>query len=347
MESSKSSALSETATGLSGTSTSGIPVPVITDEQVQLKLTPVAEGLNLPSDIAVAPDGSLFVAERDGTVRLIRGGSLVDAPALDIKDELRLPEGGLLSIELDQKFGDNGLMFALYAAEAPRDGLEFVLARFRSVNGVFADRAVLLDRIPASTSGASGTVRIGPDGKMYLAIDSSADQRVAGSFATYNGKVLRLNTDATTPGDQSGSTPIFSLDHPHPSAMDWQPSTGTLWVVDRLGTDAGRLSEVTSGDPNQRRGASRTSYALPQGTGATSASFYRGDLMPIFKNNFFVAAAGARELIRLRFDPHNASKIVSVERMLRDRIGGVRVVTEAPDGSIYLASESTVYRLAP
>jgi glucose/arabinose dehydrogenase len=312
-----------------------------------LKLTPVADGLNLPTDLAVAPDGSLFVAERGGTVRLIRDGVVDDTPALDISNQLRLPEGGLLSIALDPKFEETGFMFALYAAEAPRDGLEFVLARFRSVNGVFADRAVLLDRIPASTSGASGAVRVGPDGKTYVAMDSSADQRVAGSFATYNGKVLRLNADATTPADQSGSTPIFSLDHPQPNAMDWQPSTGTLWVVDRLGTDAGRLSAVTSGDPNQKRAASRTSYALPQGTGATSASFYGGDLMPIFKGNLFVAAASARELIRLRFDQQNGSKIVSVERMLRGQPGGVRVVAEAPDGSIYLAGESGVYRLAP
>jgi glucose/arabinose dehydrogenase len=252
MESSKSAPLSVTASGLSS-ATPALPVPVITDEQVQLKLTPVADGLNLPTDLAVAPDGSLFVAERGGTVRLIRDGVVADTPALDISNQLRLPEGGLLSIALDPKFEETGLMFALYAAEAPRDGLEFVLARFRSVNGVFADRAVLLDRIPASTSGASGAVRVGPDGKTYVAMDSSADQRVAGSFATYNGKVLRLNADATTPADQSGSTPIFSLDHPQPNAMDWQPSTGTLWVVDRLGTDAGRLSALRRERPTLSR----------------------------------------------------------------------------------------------
>jgi glucose/arabinose dehydrogenase len=69
--------------------------------------------------------------------------------------------------------------------------------------------------------------------------------------------------------------------------------------------------------------------------------------MPIFKGNLFVAAASARELIRLRFDQQNGSKIVSVERMLRGQPGGVRVVAEAPDGSIYVAGESGVYRLAP
>jgi glucose/arabinose dehydrogenase len=52
-------------------------------------------------------------------------------------------------------------------------------------------------------------------------------------------------------------------------------------------------------------------------------------------------------LMRLRFDPENASKIVSVERMLHDQIGAVRVVAEGPDGALYIATESVLYRLAP
>jgi glucose/arabinose dehydrogenase len=69
--------------------------------------------------------------------------------------------------------------------------------------------------------------------------------------------------------------------------------------------------------------------------------------MPIFQGNLFIAAEMGRQLIRLRFDPDNASKIVSVERMLTDQIGGARVVSEAPDGSLYVATESALYRLAP
>lgn len=205
---------------------------------------------------------------------------------------------------------------------------------------------MLLDRTRASSNGATGALRIGPDGKLYVALDSDADGRVAASFATYNGKVLRFNTDATTPDDQPGSNPIYSLEHPQPIALDWQPATGTLWVIDRVGAGAGRLSAVSREVP-QSRVTSRTSYALPAGTGAASAAFYRGSMMPIFKDNLFIAAEMGRQLIRLRFDPENASKIVSVERLLHDQIGAVRVVAEAADGALYIATESALYRLAP
>ena len=344
-ESARSAALRVVA-GSTTSSFSAPSVALVTAEQVRLNLSPVAEGLQRPSDLAFAPDGSVFIAERRGTVRVLRDGMLSDAPALDLSPEIGRGDGGLLAIALDPAFGENGLMYALYAVDAPRNGLEFTLARFRYVDGVFAERAVLLDRTKAAASGPSGALRIGPDGKLYVAFDSASHSRVAGSFATYNGKVLRFNTDATTPDDQPQSNPIYSLEHPQPLALDWQPDSRTLWVVDRGGADAGRLSAVVK-EGAQSRAAFRTSYALPAGTGAASAAFYRGSLMPIFQGNLFIAAEMGRQLLRLRFDPDNASKIVSVERLLIDQIGGVRVVSEAPDGSLCIATESLLYRLAP
>jgi glucose/arabinose dehydrogenase len=330
-----------------GTSTFSVPsLSVLTAEQVRLNLTPVAEGLILPSDLAFTSDGSIFVAERTGTVRLIKDGVLGETPALDLSGEIGRPEGGLLALVPDPNFDETGFFYVLYAADAPRNGLEFTVARLRVVNGVFGERAVLLDRTRASNTEPSGALRVGPDGKLYVAFDSASDARVAGSFATYNGKVLRFNTDATTPPDQPGANPIFSLEHPQPLALDWQPSSGTLWVVDRVGADAGRLSAVLK-TAERSRAALRTSYALPAGTGATSAAFYRGDLMPMFQGNLFVAAEMGRQLIRLRFDPSNATKIVSVERMLQDQIGAIRVVSQGPDGALYIATESVLYRLAP
>jgi len=345
-ESARSAALRVVVGARAGAIISTSSIPVITVEQAQLTLSPMIDGLNLPSDLAFATDGSIFVAERGGTVRIIRNGELLERAALDVSREVTLPAGGLLAIALDPKFGESGLMYALYAAAAPRDGQEFMLARFRAVNDSFGERAILLDRTPASPSEASGALRVGPDGKLYVALDSSSDGRIAGSYATYNGKVLRLNMDATTPDDRAESSPVFSLDHPQPLALDWQPASGNLWVVDRVGIDAGRLSAI-GGDPRQKRAAFRTSYALPAGTGASSAAFYRGALMPMFQGNLFVAAEMGRELIRLRFDPANASRIVTVERLLKDQIGAIRVVAEGRDGALYVATESVLYRLAP
>lgn len=94
--------------------------------------------------------------------------------------------------------------------------------------------------------------------------------------------------------------PIFSFDHPQPKALDWQPLSGDLWAIDGVDPSGGRLSAVVSQSPDRsRRAARRTAYTLPQGTGASSAAFYRGDLIPAFRGNLFVAAETGRELMRL------------------------------------------------
>ncbi len=311
-----------------------------------LAVTPVVRDLSMPTDVASAPDGTIFVAERGGRVRVIRDGVAAQRVALDLSSEVALPGGGLLAIALDPRFDTTRMMYALYAAAASRGGHDFVLARFRFANGTFAERAVLLDRVPASASNASGALSIGPDGKLYVALDSAGDERLAGSPASYNGKVLRLNLDGTMPDDLPLPTPVFSPFHPEPHALDWQPGTDHLWVIDGIDAGSGRLSVIT-GPATEPGGPGRSSYALPAGTDAQSAAFYRGDLMPAFKGNLLIAANGGRELIRLQFDPDNPSRVAGVERLLTNEIGGLRVVKEGRDGAVYVATESVLYRLSP
>ena len=58
----------------------------------------------MPVDLAFGADGAIFVAERRGTVRVIRGGTLLRDAAVDVSGEVTLPHGGLLAIALDPKF---------------------------------------------------------------------------------------------------------------------------------------------------------------------------------------------------------------------------------------------------
>jgi glucose/arabinose dehydrogenase len=320
-------------------------VAVVTADQARLTLAPVLTGVTRPSDLAFAPDGSIFIAERRGTVRVVRNGVVAERSAMNLSAEVSEPGGGLLAIALDPQFETTQTMYVLYAADLPRGGREFLVARVRYVNGVFGERAVLL-RTPVSTDTATGALRVGPDGKLYIALAGSADDPAGASATTYSGKVLRLNVDGSTPDDQPGSTPMYSAAHPQPHALDWQPATGDLWVVDGIGADSGRLSMIST-SAALRGEVVRRSYALPAGTGPASAAFYRGDKLSMFKGDLFVAAASGRELLRLRFDPDDLSRVISVERLLKDQIGTVGVVAEGRDGALYVASDGGLYRLGP
>jgi hypothetical protein len=70
------------------------------------------------------------------------------AAGLSISSETLLPEGGLLAIALDPSSRRRAPPRALRGDVAQT--LAFTVARFRHLNQTFGERAVLLDRIPAS-----------------------------------------------------------------------------------------------------------------------------------------------------------------------------------------------------
>jgi glucose/arabinose dehydrogenase len=310
----------------------------------RLTIDRVAGGLNLPADLAFAPDGRLFVAERSGRVRSVDRGSLAE-PSPPIDDVALWGEGGLLSIALDPAFERTHWVYAIYTAPSRSGAPVFRVARFREVRGVLAERAVLLDDIPVSPSRPAASIRFGGDGKLYIAIDDGGNARSAGDLASLNGKILRLNADGTTPRDQSN--PVYSIEHRSPRGFDWHPTRQVLWIVDTVTPESVRASAIADSGP-PRRGDVRATYALSRASGASSITFYRGALIPSFRDNLLI---GSREngagLLRIRIDANDATRVVSIERLFENQLDGVRALSVGPDGAVYLCTGDALLRLAP
>jgi len=323
---------------------------ITTVDRVRLRADLVTDELREPTDIAFAPDGRLFVAEREGRVRVVRDGQLLTEPALELADVATAGESALLGLAFDPRpLADAGKRFAyaLYTTPSPSGGLVFRLGRFRETNDTLADRVILLDDIPASTEHSAASLRFGPDGKLYIAFDNGGDPRRGGDMAAFNGKILRMNPDGSTPDDQAGATPVYSYEYQSPRGFDWQPRTGTLWIADLDRQGATRLSAVVASDGRSRRGTVRATYVLPRPTTASAVAFYRGPLIPAFRDNLLISADEGRHILRIRFDPQDPTRIVTTERLLEDRVGRVRVVTAAPDGTIYFCTANALATLVP
>ena len=321
-----------------------------TTDHVRLRVDLVTDGFVEPTDVAFAPDGRLFVAERAGRVRIVRDGRLLAEPALTLEDVATAGEGGLLGLAFDPRPPteiQSRFVYALYTTPSPSGGRVFRLARFREANDTLADRVILLDDIPASPVGAAGSLRFGPDGKLYIAFDDGGDPRRAGDMAAFNGKILRMNPDGSTPDDQAGATPVYSYEYRSPRGLDWHPTAGTLWIADGDPQRPTRLSAVVAGEGRSRRGMIRATYVLPSPAGRSTLAFYRGPLIPAFRDNLLVSSDEGRHILRIRFDPQDPTRIVTTERLLEDRVGGVRVVIAAPGGTIYFCTANALARLVP
>jgi glucose/arabinose dehydrogenase/peptidoglycan/xylan/chitin deacetylase (PgdA/CDA1 family) len=195
----------------------------------------VAGGFNQPTTIAFTQDGRIFVAEKSGTVRVIKNGILLPTPLISLSDVNSYGDRGLIGMAIDPQFSQNGYLYLSYTYEntpgtafsgiktgrivrvtvvgdTADENTKFVLVG--SVTGNAAtpscdNYAVTSDCIPSDApSHTVGGLRFGPDGKLYAATGDGAhfdyaDNRSlrAQNIDSLAGKVLRLNTDGTAPTD--------------------------------------------------------------------------------------------------------------------------------------------------
>jgi glucose/arabinose dehydrogenase len=230
--------------------------------------------------------------------------------------------GGLLAVTLAPGFEQAHLVYTLETA-AGRDGdLMFRVARYREVNGTLGDRVVLLDGIPAAPVQPRGALRFGPDGLLYAAFDDGGDEIARRDRSPYNGTLLRLNGDGTTPRDQR--SPIIGQGFRSPRGLTWSPASGRLWAADMRA------------DGSEQLVVGSTRVRLPSATGVSAVAFFRNSLI----------VAGAESMLRVQIAA-GSEQVETVERLAGgEGLTPVRVVAVSPAGETYFATETTLGRLA-
>jgi aldose sugar dehydrogenase len=338
LESNRSSALRVVVAGAltaAGASRASTGNRIVTSDGVVLRIDLVRADLDDPSDLAFAPDGKLFVAESAGALRISRG---VSEPAA-----VSILPGQPIAIALDPEFTTNHQLFALYVAGNAGGPRTFAIARFRETQGHLSDRVILFDAAAASPA-PSGTLRFGPDGRLYAALDDGGAPNQADDLASPNGKILRLEKDGTTPSDQEAMTPMFAHGLHAPHAIAWSAAARELWIADAPAPGE-RLLLVSRATSPKVRGVLRAAYRLPPPTTAAGLTFYSGTVIPQFEGNLFVASDDGEDLLRIRFDQADPTRVIWTERLLRSQIGAMRAIAEGPDGALYIATDTGLWRL--
>jgi len=200
----------------------------------------------------------------------------------------------------------------------------------------------LLDRIPAAADNLAASVRFGPDGKLYAAFGDIPEGR-RHDAASLNGKVLRLNSDATTPADQAAASPVYASGLSAPRGLAWD-AKGALWIIDAAEDEPTQLQMVTPEAPPRAAAAHR----LPIQPTVGSIAAYDHALIPGFRGNLLMAATNAGHILRLRFGPDAASpNPSSTERLLQGELGPIRVVAVSALGEIYFCTADSLGRIVP
>lgn len=348
-------------------------------DAVAVALTPVAE-LDQPSAMTARPGtDDLYVAERPGVVRVLRGGDALDEPFLDVSDQtVAEGERGLLGIAFAPE-GDR-----LYVSYTDLEG-DSRLDEY-AVDAERADPASRRELLRVEQPYANhngGHVAFGPDGLLYLGLGDGGDafdpEGNGQALDTLLGKLLRIDPRPapdgaayTVPPDnpfvgQPDARPeIWAYGLRNPWRFAFDAENGDLWIGD-VGQD--ELEEIDHLPLEASRGANfgwsrfegtlalgdeaamppelvgpLTEYTHEQGCSVTGGTVYRGAAVPALQGAYLYGDFCSGRVNAL----HQVDGEVVASADLGLAVDALVSFAEDGAGELYVLSLSgPVYRLDP
>jgi hypothetical protein len=355
-------------------------------EPIPTELEVVATGLADPVYLTAPPGASdgLFIVERGGRIRVVRDGSLLATPFLDIKARVGSAGGeqGLLSMAFHPDYDANGDFYVDYTDTGGDTRIvRYTVSANPDVADADSDVTVLSVPQPFSNHNG-GLVAFGPDGMLYVGLgDGGAANDPDGNGqdpSTLLGSLLRLDVDGAPPytvppdnpfvDDPQARPEVWAYGLRNPWRFSFDRVTGDLYIADvgqgareeisfQPASSDGRENygwDVMEGsvciDPPS--GCDQGGLTLPvhdythaDGCSVTGGYVYRGEDFPELEGRYFYADFCRTWIRSFRVDGGDAVDL----RDHSEELGPVPSVSsfgEDGRGELYVVSlAGTVYRI--
>ncbi len=352
-------------------------------EAEKLRLTLAWSGLDKPTHISHAGDGSgrIFAVEQRGMVRVIRNGSLLSAPFLDIRDKVGCcGERGLLGIAFPPGFGAKRSFYLNYTDRAGTTTISrFRISRNEDIADPESEEVILRIEQPYANHNG-GQIAFGPDGYLYIGMGdggSAGDPLNSGQRPdTLLGKMLRIDVEsgrkpyaipAGNPFAGSGSAKpeIWASGLRNPWRFSFDRKTGDLYIADVGQNDYEEINfqaAASRGGENygwnvmegrhcfRSTACDRKGLVLPiaeydhgKGCSVTGGFVYRGKALPSLQGWYLFGDYCSGRIWGIR-------KTADAWRMVELADTGIAISTFGEDeaGELYAADHRTgnIYRVA-
>lgn len=346
--------------------------PVSADNEAE----PTAVAANFAFALAPTDDGRVFYTEKNGgRLRVIRAGVLLDVPVAQVAVN-RAGDGGLLGVALHPGFSGDGRVYVFYSLSDtsantadPIAIIDHRVVYFDVVDNQAVGEEVFVASFPVgdATSRISGRITFGGDGKLYVALGDQGNPDAAQDLASALGKVHRLNEDGSIPADNPfpGSS-VYALGIRDARGITFDPVTGRLLLIDRNQAGNEEINDVAAGenlgwpavvgvadsDEELAFVAQTPSYGDPlylrgNEAGITGLAFNPSTRYGLAARGqlFFGEDAAARVTVA-RLDAAHTG-VLSTAAFTGSVPGGITDLAFTPAGTLYVATQTTVYRVAP
>lgn len=312
---------------------------------VEVQVSTLVTGLEVPWGLAFLPDGRALVSERDtGRVLAVDNGG-------NVEEVQRIPEGGsgeagLLGLALSPDYEQDGYVYAYYTTAEDNRVVRFRLGE---------EPEPILTGIPLNVYHDGGRIAFGPDGLLYVATGDAGDPQLSQDLSSLAGKILRLTPDGGVPQDNPfADSLVYSYGHRNVQGLAWDRE-GQLFASE-FGQDA--FDEVNLIVPGGNYGwpavegeGGEPEYIDPVAVFPTDeaspsgSDIPTGSAIPQWNGDFLMAALRGETLWRLELSPDGA--VTDREALLQGEYGRLRHVAQAPDGSLWVFTNNRDGRGSP
>lgn len=334
-----------------------------------LETDTLATGLGIPWGIAQLPNHDLLITAKEGQIYRYSDGQVTTIsglPPIYVNGQ-----GGLLDIQLDPEYEQNGWLYLAYAAPGGNGGNTAIM-RARLHQNTLVDTQQIFQGQPfLSTPYHFGSrIAFDPQGHLYFSIGERGKMENAQDLTNHCGKIHRIHKDGTIPADNpfvdSAGTmaSIFSYGHRNPQGVTTHPSSGAIWTHEHgpQGGDEINIVEkgrnygwpkitfgidydgsIISTDTAQPGMEQPLHYWVPS-IAPCGMDFVTSDKYPGWQGDLLLGSLKFGYLHRC--DIENG-QVVAEEKLL-EGIGRVRDVLQGRDGFIYITvDQGWLLRLRP
>lgn len=344
------------------------------DNKTPLEIKTIANDLGVPWGMALLPDNSMLITQREGTLSKLdlNTGNIVSIsglPKIKVKGQ-----GGLFDVVLSPNYTATKWIYFSYSKDISGQGAT-TLSRAKLRNSTLFDWQDLL--ITRSTSSThyhyGGRIAFDHNGHIFLSVGERGVRANAQNLNNHAGSILRLNLDGSSPldnpyiNDPDVLSEIWSYGHRNPQGLFFNIQTQKLWAIEHGPRGGDEINLIQSG---LNYGWPTISYGreynkdIPVGKATALEGMeqpikiyvpsiapsgliqYSGNGMQEWKNNLLTGSLKLQHLNRIVLDSEN--NVIDEFRLLRGVKGRIRNVIEDSKGWLYVSTDDgRILRVKP
>ncbi len=337
----------------------------------------VTSALASPWGITALPDGRLLITEKAGTMRIVSSTGTLSNAITGLPSVNSGGQGGLLGLCVDPQFTSNRMVYWVFSENVSGGNITSVAkGRLSNSETTIENPTVIYRANPSANVGNlhyGGRIVFDNTGNLFVSTGERSDlstRPLAQSATAALGKILRITTSGQpAPGNpsfsQSGALPeLYSIGHRNPQGIAIHPVTGELWQSEHGPRGGDEINRVLGGKNygwptitygieysgasigagiQQQAGMEQPVYYWDPVISPSGITFYKGNNIPEWQNNLFVASLSGMHIARLVMENN---KVIGEERLLSSENQRFRDITQGTDSNLYAVTDGgKLYRI--